>query len=107
MYDILTGKMTTIDKTGKIVSQVMENYVDRKESDIFAAIAKQIIHFKSDITTSMGLPAPSHHLPFCGCVDGSLYSGVSPGKPDKDGNQGLRVHNFPREVLWDLFLSVN
>lgn len=58
MYDILTGKMTTIDKTGKIVSQVMENYVDRKESDIFAVIAKQIIHFKSDITTSMGLPAP-------------------------------------------------
>ncbi len=58
MYDILTGKMTTIDKTGKIVSQVMENYVDRKESDIFAAIAKQIIHFKSDITTSMGLLAP-------------------------------------------------
>ena len=50
--------MTTIDKTGKIVSQVMENYADRKETDIFAAIAKQIIHFKSDITTSMGLPAP-------------------------------------------------
>lgn len=58
VYDILTRKMTTIDKTGKIVSQVMENYTDRKESDIFAAIAKQIIHFKSDITTSMGLPAP-------------------------------------------------
>lgn len=56
--DILTGRMTTIDKTGKIVSQVMENYADRKETDIFAAIAKQIIHFKSDITTSMGLPAP-------------------------------------------------
>ncbi len=56
--DILTGRMTTIDKTGKIVSQVMENYADRKESDIFAAIAKQILHFKSDITTSMGLPAP-------------------------------------------------
>lgn len=56
--DILNGKMTTIDKTGKIVSQFMENYSDRKESDIFAAIAKQIIHFKSDITTSMGLPAP-------------------------------------------------
>lgn len=50
--------MTTIDKTGKIVSQVMENYADRKETDIFAAITKQIIHFKSDITTSMGLPAP-------------------------------------------------
>lgn len=56
--DILTGRMTTIDKTGKITSQVMENYADRKESSIFAAIAKHIIHFKSDITTSMGLPAP-------------------------------------------------
>lgn len=58
VVDILTGRMTTIDKTGKIVSQVMENYADRKESDVFAAIAKQLIHFKSDITTSMGLPAP-------------------------------------------------
>ena len=56
--DILTGNMTTIDKTGKIVSQMMENYADRKESSIFAAIAKQILHLKSDITTSMGLPAP-------------------------------------------------
>ncbi len=52
------GRMTTIDKAGKIVSQVMGNYTERKESDIFAAIAKQITHFKSDITTSMGLPAP-------------------------------------------------
>ena len=58
VFDILTGRMTTIDKTGKIVSQVMENYAERKESDIFAALAKQIIHFKSDITTSMGLPVP-------------------------------------------------
>lgn len=58
VIDILTGRMTTIDKTGKIVSQVMENYADRKESNIFSAIAKQIIHFKTDITTSMGLPAP-------------------------------------------------
>ena len=32
--DILTGRMTTIDKTGKVVSQVMENYADRKESDV-------------------------------------------------------------------------
>lgn len=56
--DILTGRMTTIDKAGKIVSQVMDNYADRKETDIFAAIAKQILHFKSDLTTSMGLPAP-------------------------------------------------
>lgn len=58
VFDIMTGRMTTIDKAGKIVSQVMENYSDRKESDIFAAIAKQIIHFKSDLTTSMGLPTP-------------------------------------------------
>ena len=56
--DILTGKMTTIDKTGKIISQVMDNYADRTEKDIFAALAKQLIHLKSDITTSMGLPVP-------------------------------------------------
>lgn len=58
VYDILTGKMTTIDKSGKVVRQALEKYADRKESDIFAAIGKQIIHFKSDITTSMGLPVP-------------------------------------------------
>lgn len=58
VFDILTGRMTTIDKTGKIVSQVMENYADRKESNIFAALAKQLCHLKSDVTTSMGLPAP-------------------------------------------------
>ncbi len=56
--DILQGKMTTIDKTGKIISQNMQNYADRRESNIFEAITKQFIHFKSDITTSMGLPAP-------------------------------------------------
>ena len=56
--DILTGRMTTIDKKGKVVSQVMENYADRKETEIFMALAKQIAHFKSDVTTSMGLPAP-------------------------------------------------
>jgi len=50
--------MTTIDKSGHIVSQIMGNYSDRKEADIVAAIAKQIAHLKSDITTSMGLPAP-------------------------------------------------
>lgn len=58
VLDIMTGRMTTIDKTGKIISQAMENYSDRTESGLFAALAKQIIHFKSDITTSMGLPAP-------------------------------------------------
>ena len=58
VFDILTGRMTTIDKSGKFVSQMMENYADRKEKKIFEAIAKQITHLKSDITTSMGLPAP-------------------------------------------------
>ena len=58
VIDILEGRMTTIDKRGRIVSQVMEVYSDRKECDIFEALAKQIIHFKSDITTAMGLPAP-------------------------------------------------
>lgn len=50
--------MTTIDKNGKIVCQIMENYANRKETDIVSAVLKQIIYFKSDITTSMGLPAP-------------------------------------------------
>lgn len=56
--DILSGRMTTIDRTGKIVSQVMENYADRRESNLFAALSKQLVHLKSDLMTSMGLPAP-------------------------------------------------
>lgn len=62
VLDILNGTMTTIDKNGKIVCQVMENYADRKESDVFSAIFKLLLHFKSDITTSMGLPAPMMSL---------------------------------------------
>lgn len=58
VYDIMHGTMTTIDKSGRIVCQVMENYADRKETDIASAIAKQILHLKSDMTTSMGLPVP-------------------------------------------------
>ena len=71
VMDIMTGRMTTIDKSGKMVSQVMLNYEDRTEQDIFAAIAKQIIHLKSDITTSMGLPAPLMGL-FNLCQFGSI-----------------------------------
>ncbi|MBP3883748.1 MAG: hypothetical protein J6D54_02255 [Olsenella sp.] len=56
--DILTGRMTTIDKTGKIVSQVMENYADRRESDVFAALAKQFLHLQSDVMTPRGIPVP-------------------------------------------------
>ena len=58
VWDIMHGTMTTIDKKGKVANQIMENYAERKESNVFAAIAKQIIHLKSDITTSMGLPVP-------------------------------------------------
>lgn len=58
VFDIMTCRMTTIDKNGKFVSQVMENYIDRKETELFEAIAKQIRHLKSDVTTAMGLPAP-------------------------------------------------
>ena len=54
----MKGKMTTIDKAGKIVSQTMENYADRVEPNLFKAIAKELAHLKSDVTTSMGLPAP-------------------------------------------------
>ncbi len=56
--DIKNGKMTTIDKAGKIISQEMECYAERREADVFSALIKQLIHLKSDITTSMGLPVP-------------------------------------------------
>lgn len=56
--DIINGTMTTIDKQGNVVVQVMKNYAERKESDIFSALAKQLRHFASDVNTSMGLPAP-------------------------------------------------
>ena len=58
VIDILNGTMTTIDKKGAFHIQRIPNYADRTEKDIFSALLKQIIHFKSDITTSMGLPAP-------------------------------------------------
>ena len=71
VYDIMHGTMTTIDKSGHIVCQVMEVYSNRKEIDIVSALLKQIIHFKSDITTSMGLPAPLMGL-FNLCQFGSI-----------------------------------
>lgn len=56
--DILTGRMTTIDKFGRILSQEIPRYAGREEARVFAALCKQVIHLKSDMTTSMGLPAP-------------------------------------------------
>lgn len=58
VFDIMRGSMTTIDKSGKIAVQVIGSYDDRKEEKLFEAIAKQVVHFKSDVTTSMGLPVP-------------------------------------------------
>ena len=58
VIDIMRGQMTTIDKKGKIVIQVVENYSGREETNLFKAFAKQFLHLKSDLTTSMGLPAP-------------------------------------------------
>ena len=58
VLDIMRGTMTTIDKNGKIVTQIMDVYSDRKETSVFEAMIKQLLHLKSDLTTSMGLPAP-------------------------------------------------
>lgn len=58
VLDILNGTMTTIDKNGAFLIQDMPVYEGRKEATIFAALCKQILHLQSDVTTSMGLPAP-------------------------------------------------
>lgn len=58
VLDVLNGTMTTIDKKGRIVVQAIEQYADRKETSLFAAIAKVFLHLASDVNTSMGLPVP-------------------------------------------------
>ena len=58
VMDLLSGTMTTIDKKGKIVIQVIDEYSGRKETSLFEALGKQFRHLKSDVTTSMGLPVP-------------------------------------------------
>ena len=58
VLDIIKGTMTTIDKKGKLIIQVVEGYADRTESNLFAAIAKQFLHLKTDVNTAMGLPVP-------------------------------------------------
>lgn len=56
--DILTGRMTTIDKNGRVISQVIDRYADRVEKTVVQALIKQITHFFSDVTTPAGLPVP-------------------------------------------------
>lgn len=60
--DILTGRMTTIDKNGKVVVQVIERYAHLQKTDIVQALITQILHFFSDVTTPAGLPAPGMAL---------------------------------------------
>ena len=59
VFDAMRGSMTTIDRTGKIASQFIKTpYSDRVYKDIIEAIKKVIMHLKSDVNTSMGLPVP-------------------------------------------------
>lgn len=58
VIDIIYGTMTTIDRDGNIISQKMDCYSDRIEKNIIKAIFKEFRHLKSDVNTSMGLPAP-------------------------------------------------
>jgi hypothetical protein len=58
VLDMLRGTMTTIDSKGKFVIQVMENYSDRKASNLFEAVAKVFLHMLSDVNTPAGLPVP-------------------------------------------------
>lgn len=58
VHDIVKGKMTTIDKAGKVVTQVVEVDTERTAKDIYTAVCKQVTHFMTDVNTSMGLPAP-------------------------------------------------
>jgi len=76
VMDILSGTMTTIDKKGKIVIQVIDEYSGRKETSLFEALGKQFRHLKSDVTTSMGLPVPLMGL-------FNLFQFGSIGKEDK------------------------
>ena len=60
--DILTGRMTTIDKHGKIVVQAIERYAHLRKTDVVQALVTQLMHFFSDVTTPAGLPAPGMTL---------------------------------------------
>ena len=56
--DILSGSITTIDKMGNVVVQQIGRYSDRKASTVVEALIRQFVHLKTDVNTSMGLPAP-------------------------------------------------
>ncbi|MFL2076092.1 hypothetical protein [Marinilactibacillus psychrotolerans] len=56
VFDVMTGRFTAIDKKGKVISQIVSDAPEGM--DIFQAIGKVFGHMKSDVNTSMGLPAP-------------------------------------------------
>ncbi|MDR1643101.1 MAG: hypothetical protein LBT59_25690 [Clostridiales bacterium] len=58
VYDLLQGKMTTIDFQGNFQSQLMVDYSNRKAESLFEAISKVFIHMLSDVNTPAGLPVP-------------------------------------------------
>ena len=58
VYDIMNGTMTTVDKSGRFMRQVMANYSDRVAINLYEAISKEFTHLMSDVNTSMGLPVP-------------------------------------------------
>ena len=54
--DILRGRMTAVDKSGHLISQLV--VTPDAGMSLFDAIAQQFGHLKSDISTKAGLPAP-------------------------------------------------
>ncbi|WP_205599228.1 hypothetical protein [Oceanobacillus halotolerans] len=56
VFDMMKGRFTAIDKNGKIISQVVGDVPEGMT--IFKAIGQVFGHMKSDVNTSMGLPAP-------------------------------------------------
>lgn len=88
IYDILKGSMTTIDKDGHFVSQVITELADRKETDVVSAFVKYVKHLLSDITTNMGLPAPYM----------SLFNLVQIGSFFEDEKT---VAELVQEMYWD------
>lgn len=56
VLDIMDGRFSAIDKTGKLIIQKIPNAPSG--IGFFDALAKQLGHLKSDVSTSAGLPAP-------------------------------------------------
>lgn len=73
--DIQKGTMTTIDLSGKIVSQVMANGRPLSLESILHSFCVEIIHLLSDVGTPMGLPVPFMSL-------GSLLRFKLPGEDE-------------------------